>query len=287
MYDLHVAPAGVIEAKWMGLNAAHPRIGELWLISWNGEALALALISGVAPSFVLVWPVTLSSDPVFAPAVEIQNSPLGTPVLAWPTRETGVGMHLLHRLMGDLLSETTMAQINAGIDGEGELPIELAAPTADGETAEQASDRMIDLWEQINLNVWPVAVPGAAPFNQTALQQLSLSVTDLQEMLRTSLPTAASLFGGQLIPTAEQVAAVAEALGTSENVLLASSADEGTLLMVEPEFKAPILQAAETRSMSELEVRDRTRSEFALAARSDGSARSRLHAAIERVIAGT
>jgi hypothetical protein len=109
---------GIKEDLWLHGVAGDPVVGDLWLLSWDGKALGLAVISGVADGYVLVWPVALPSDVVFRPAVEVPQSPLGVPVAIWPTRETGVGNHVLHRRFGALLSEEVMAAVAEAV-GEG------------------------------------------------------------------------------------------------------------------------------------------------------------------------
>jgi transcriptional regulator with XRE-family HTH domain len=285
MYSLQVAPAGVPQTAWEGVSPDRAEVGDLWLLSWNDEALALAVISGVATTFVLAWPVTLGTSVVFAPALDIQQSPLGVPVLAWPTRETGIGMHLLHRRLGRLMSQSTMAQVLDGLESGEQIPLPLAGPLMNNDLAEKASDAMVDLWATINLNTWPWPEPGVTPFSQAALQE-NLSVTDLQKILGISLPAAAGYFSGELLPSIEQVDAVAEALGTQSPSLLEVTEDEASLLLIEPRFKEPILEAARAQAITELESRNRSRTEFALAARSDGLAETRLSAAIDRVKSG-
>ena len=41
--------------------AASPVVGELWLTSWDGGALALVVVSAVREGYVLGWPVTVST----------------------------------------------------------------------------------------------------------------------------------------------------------------------------------------------------------------------------------
>ena len=212
MFTLETPPTGVDQALWAGGGLTpRPEVGDLWLISWDGVALALGVVSRVASSFVLCWPVTLTDAEVFAPALTVDSSPLEVPVLVWPTRETGVGTHMLHRRFGQLLTAKTIALVDVALDEEsgGVFPLPLTQQTIEGEAAELASDSMLDLWEGICLNVWPEAVPGESPFSVSVMRTAGLQVADLADTLGVPLPVAVSLMRGENIPTIEQVEAVA------------------------------------------------------------------------------
>ncbi len=286
MLRLDSAPFGVPEDRWILADAAsQAQIGELWLISWDGEALALGVISRRSAGFVACWPVTFADAPVFAPALVIEDSPLGVPVLVWPTRETGLGMHMLHRRFGQVISRTTMAVVDRAMDDDGgEFPLALAAPTVEGEAAEQASDEMLDLWESICLNTWPTAVRGRTPFRASALQAAGMQASEIAAALAVPLPAAASLIRGELIPTADQVETLALALGVDPESILESGEDGQAQVLLAPEFKEGFLQLARSRAISEAEARDLVRAEFALAARSAGDTSARARSVIERLL---
>src|SRR5665647_862552 len=92
------------------------RAGDLWSLSWDGAYRGLALIAAVKEGFVLAWPVTLPDAPAFAPALVLEPNPLVHPLFVWPTRETGVGLHLLDQSLGALLRPTRISQIAAAMD---------------------------------------------------------------------------------------------------------------------------------------------------------------------------
>ncbi len=128
--DLNSPPAvGISADLWRRGAVADVVVGDLWLLSWNAEALALGVISGVGDGYVLVWPVTLPHEAASRPAVCVRNSPLGVSVFVWASRETGVGLHMLHRRYGKLLEETVMAEVAEAMEEgiQGPLPY---APTS-------------------------------------------------------------------------------------------------------------------------------------------------------------
>jgi transcriptional regulator with XRE-family HTH domain len=281
--DLANPPEGVSTELWRGIDPSAPSIGELWLLSWDNSALALGIVAGVGKTFVLIWPVTLVGSPVFAPAIEVTNSPLGIPVLVWPTRETGVGLHMLHRRFGSLMSERTMALVLAAVEGDSEYPLPLARHNIGGTEAERASDSMVEEWDAIGSNVWPEPVAGESPLAQSALRAAGLKVSDIASLLGISVPHAVGYFNGQLSPSAGQVDAIAEATGLSFYELLRAQTDDSVALLLHPEFKDYVVTLASSLGLSEASARSRVRADFALAARSTGDARGRLHAAFERL----
>lgn len=55
-------------------NGVLPKVGELWLLSWDRSFLGLACIAEIHDDFVSAWPVTLPAEASFAPALMV---PLG------------------------------------------------------------------------------------------------------------------------------------------------------------------------------------------------------------------
>ena len=287
MYELETPPDGVSNERWHGEAAVAPEVGDLWLISWNGEALALAVLASTRDTFTLCWPVTLSDAPVFAPALEVPSTLLDVPLLVWPTRETGIGLHMLHRRLGRLLTAKTMSLIDVAVETGGrDFPLPLASYTVDGEEAERESDEMVDRWERICLNTWPEIVPGSSPFNADAFREAHLYAGDLAGILGITVPAAVSLVRGESVPSAAQLEMVAVAIGRDAEALLDAGSDAGARLLVQPVFKESLVELARIREFSEADARNLARGEFALAARSDGDDRARLQATIDRLREG-
>ena len=284
MLKLDEAPPEVSAEAWASGSSSLPSVGDLWLLSWDGEALGLAIVSGVAPSFVLVWPVTLPGEPSFPAAIEIPATPLGQPLNVWPSRETGIGMHLLHRRFGQAISERMMAATASALEGDGEMPLSFASPNVDEPEREAASDAMVDRWESICLHIWPEPRAGVEPFDSNALRALGLQVGDLRAALGLNVPDAVSLFSGEIAPTETQVQELVEQTGMGVSELLITHLDEASRELLSPEIKDDVLAIASLRDVSEEAARALLRSEYALAARSDGSPRARLEAAIHRLL---
>jgi hypothetical protein len=230
--------------------------------------------------------VTLSGDRTFPPAIRVEGSPLGE-IAVWPSRETGVGNHLLHRRFGTALSARTMHLLADAFENGTEPVLPFATSDIGLEEREAASDQMVDSWEAINLNVWPVPRPGITPLDADVLRATETRVGDLAEILSTSVPAAVSLYNGESVPTPTQLEILVAALGVPTEQLLRSQPDAETVAMLAPDIKQDLVEISRRRAIGEEAARDLVRSQFALAARSDGDARSRLDAAIQRVLGGT
>jgi hypothetical protein len=277
------SPHGVAADVWMRSVPGDPQIGDLWLLSWDAQALGLLVVSGVAPTFVLGWPVTLPGDQTFPPAISIDESPLGQ-IAVWPSRETGVGKHLLHRRLGTALSERTMHLLADAFE-EGTEPVLPFATTDIGlEERETASDRMVDAWEAINLNVWPVPRPGITPLDADVLRANGTQVGTLAAILSVSVPEAVDLYNGEMAPSPSELELLVVALGVPTEQLLRSQPDTETIAMLAPRIKDDLVEIIRRRAIGEESARDLVRSQFALAARSDDTSGSRLDAAIQRVL---
>ena len=281
MTDLINPPPHINADYWRAGDPAELACGDLWSFSWDNEFLGLGVIATVAPTFVLVWPISLPEDEWFAPAVVLPPGQLGT-VAAWPTRETGVGRHLLHRRYGTALTPRTMRLVAEGLDESTleDLPLEIAAQAVDAEMADFESERMVDRWTSMCFIEWPDDRVGSAPFNPEVLQALDVNIRELMRLLSTDVPSATSYFWGELIPTSSQVAAVANQVETEPSALISPLWDDLLDAQLSASIKDSLLRIAAVRGIAEGEARNLLRSQVSLAARSAAPAHERVAAAL-------
>ncbi len=158
--------------------------GDLWLLSWDGIGLGLGVISAHMRDYVLMWPVTLPSEPSHSPALLTEDSPLGVPVSIWPTRETGVGDALLHRRLGRLLTPRLMVAIEDALDEDESPPLPIAAPPSDPAQQRAQDEEMIDRWEAICLMQWPAPTATDLRLDREAAGRHGLTPTRLSQCSR-------------------------------------------------------------------------------------------------------
>jgi hypothetical protein len=285
---LDSAPLDVTnDALWRVGTPGTPQIGDLWLLSWNGDVLGLALVSGVGDGYLLVWPVTLQSDLAFRPAVEVPDSPLGTPLFVWPTRETGIGAHVLHRRFGTLLPEHVMALVAEAAEQGLEGPLRYAPDGPRHPAIDAADDAMVDRWESICLNIWPHPRPGSAPLNRRLLRTRGLRPSDLAEALGVTTPDAVALYSGEQSPDKAQIAALESHFRIPAEELLDPLTDEAARELLSPVWKDDILAVGRHYGEDESAARDHLRQEYALAARATGGRTDRMRAAVHRLLERT
>ncbi|MFI6675241.1 helix-turn-helix domain-containing protein [Kribbella sp. NPDC050470] len=287
MLDLAHPPADVTDrSRWLNGEPGPVGIGDLWLLSWDGIGLGLAIISGIADDYVLVWPATFPSQEGFRPAIELPSTRLGTTLFVWPSRETGVGLHLLHRRFGTELSQRTMALMLDAVENGTDSPYPYAPLQPDDPTAWRQDAAMVDQWEDICLNVWPEPVVGEAPLNREVLRSHGITVGDLAGALRLAPQAAASLFLAEAAPSPGQVETVARQFGLDRSELLAPLVDESVLELLSPVWKDDVLAVARRLHSGEAVARQRLREEYALAARASGpnARRDRMTAAVQRIL---
>lgn len=114
------------QRRWLEDDHTDLNVGDLWLLSWNRDALALVVVTKIFEDYVLACPVTFPADPAFPPAVVREDTPLEIPLTIWPRAETGLGKHLLRRNLGSLLSERTVLLLRRYAEEGDESPLPVA-----------------------------------------------------------------------------------------------------------------------------------------------------------------
>lgn len=276
-------PASAHQLWDAGVQSTEIRAGDLWILSWEGKVVGLAVIAVAKHGFVLAWPVTLPGEVSFAPGLVVEDSPLGVPVTLWPTRETGIGNHLLDRSLGRLLPPDRIPPISFALD-DGDDPGLPFAPGSARDPENTDADRlMVEHWTELCFNT------GGAEHGQfldaTKVRQAGGSSRIVSEVLGLALPELRSLMDGVVPVSPEQLAAVAERLGVEGDSLV--GADPLADVMVDiawPRYKHDIVARAEETGIGEADIRRLVRREFPLAARNDSDAlrETKLRDAISR-----
>ncbi|SEH79486.1 hypothetical protein SAMN04489835_4217 [Mycolicibacterium rutilum] len=280
-------PAGLPVSAYQlwdrGAQSKQVRAGDLWILSWDGDDVGLAMIAAAKLGFVLAWPVTLPGEVSFAPGLVVEDSPLGVPVTLWPTRETGLGGHLLDRSLGQLLPPARILPLSSAMD-DGDDPGFAFAPGSASDAANNGADRlMVDHWTELCFNTG--GAEEGAFLDSEKVQQAGGNSRIVGEVLGLALPELRSLMTGVVPVTAEQLAAVAERLGVEAESLVGEDPLADVVIdIASPRYKQDIVARTEETGLAEADIRRLVRREFPLAARDDGDAlrETKLRDAIRR-----
>ncbi|WP_440714128.1 hypothetical protein [Gordonia sp. FQ] len=253
-----------------GVNADSARPGDLWILSWDDEVLGVALIAAARDDFALAWPVTLPGEASFAPGLVIENSPLGIPVTLWPTRETGIGLHLLDRSLGRLLDANAIRPLAFALE-DGEEPAFPAAPGSAWDEDNRAADRaLVEHWSGLCFHL-------AGGENEMRLDSEKVlaaggSSKSTAKLLGLPPQQLRPIWVGDAEIDHEQLVALAEDLGVDEVTLLQPDPLAGVVSrLAAPRFKRAIKARMAATRLNEAAVRGAARSEYTLAARDDAN----------------
>lgn len=260
--------------------------GDLWVLSWDNAYLGLVCVSAVKDDYILGWPVTLPDEPGFSPALVLKANPLGMALYLWPSRETGLGMHLLHAPLGHLIEPRRIQPIAWAFE-DGEDPgIPFANGSASQAVNEAADAAMTANWERLCFHTWPDS--NRSYLSETAIKKFGGTAARAAACLQMLPMQLRPLWTGVQPASDEQVAKLAEDLRVSAQELLGKDPLMPVLnRLAHPRFKRPLLQLTSQEGVTEGLSRDRTREEYALAARDDSTIinDARLLDAIKRVAA--
>lgn len=287
--SLDEAPAQLNENAreiWLQGESADPVCGDLWLLSWNGNALSLAVIGSVYPGFVRAWPVTLHLPSTDCVGVELTSQHFKSPLTLWPHVETGLGMHLLDRKIDSVLSPRQVQLMRRYTYENDPPPLPLATANKQDPTTIDRN-AIIQLFRQLCFIEWPEKRPGEAVLAREVLTGLGRTAKDVAVALNLSVAESLALWTGQKVVDAPSAERLCSFLGRPiEEILKAPNGPEVRELQ-RPEYKTALRMLAKQRGTTESQSRNAAREEFALAARSTGSNRVvsvKVRSALERLL---
>lgn len=272
MKNLVDRPAGLPDSAgslWEhGLPDTTVNPGELWVLSWDGHTVGQAVISAVKADFVLVWPVSLPNEPAFAPGITIPRSPLGVSVTAWPTRETGIGLYLLDRKLGQLLNRDRVLAIADALEVGQDPGYPFARGSAADDQNRAADAALIEHWHDLCFNLG--AVPDGQFLDSGKIRAHGGSSKDAAQTLHLSVEGIRDIWLGLEPATDEQTTALAASLGVRPSDITAPDPWGETLsALSKPAYKQDLKTRLAALETSEEHLRLEVRTEFALAARDD------------------
>lgn len=274
--------------RWLTDDATALNVGDLWLLSWSRNALALVVITKIIDDYVLACPVTLPTDPSFAPAVVREDTPLGVPLTIWPGAETGLGRHLLRRNLGTLLTDTTVRLLRRYAEDGDESPLPVAAGDYHADGNAEYLRELLGFMQGLCFHEWPTNADENAVLSAEIIEQENANIPFMTDTLGVTVPRARQLLRQEVNPSAAEVAALAEAWGLEPAAFLAAPLDDAARTLLEPEFKPLLDRVMDEKGYDEVTARRYSQQEYMLAARAaqTGDRMARMRAAIDRVLRG-
>lgn len=266
-------PAGIPESAhplWdEGVPNTQIRPGDLWILSWDGEVVGLAMIAAAKDGYVLAWPVTLPGEASFAPGLVIDKSPLDVPVTMWATRETGIGNHLLDRNLGRLIAPERIRALSWALDDEADPGLSFAPGSAQDVENADADRLMINHWTELCFNT--VGAEEGLFLDSARIQLAGGTSRVVGEALGLGPQEVRPLMTGITAVTVEQLSTIARRLAAeAESLVGADPLADVVHDLALPRFKQDIVARTVETGVGERAIRRAARREFALAARNDG-----------------
>lgn len=252
-----------------GAQSTQVRVGDLWVLSWNGEVVGHAVVAAAKPDYALAWPVSLPGEASFSPGLVIEDTPLSVPVTLWPTRETGIGNHLLDRSLGQLLSPDRIRQLSIALDEDDDPGLAFASTLSQDPENSEADRLMIAHWSELCFNSG--GAEEGSFVESTKVQRAGGDARIVSEVLGLGLPELRSVMTGTTPITTDQLSALVERLGVESGSLTGSDPLSDVVDdLAHPRFKRDVVARVAETGISEEAIRRSARREFALAARNDG-----------------
>jgi Predicted transcriptional regulators len=270
-YALNDAPAllnRAAAAGWKTPTAAAPAAGDIWLLTWNRQAQGVVLITKVEDDYVLGMPITFGTEHASELEAILPETVLGSPATLWFNAETGLGLFLLHRRVlpaavgTELLTEYRRAG-HLGVTPQftiGARPYNEAA---------DLRDELLSQYQSLCFLDWPEPVLGEANLDAAVIEELGLNGEEFAKRSGVEPQLAFEMWTGERLANLEVAANLAEILAVPVEELFTVSHDRAVHLLGSPAFKERITLVGAETGEDERTVRNRVRSSYALAARTD------------------
>lgn len=268
---------------WFHHESSDPKPGDLWLLSWNGQALAFALVTSVYPGFVRAWPITLDLPKTDHAALEVTSSLFKSPLSLWPYHETGLGTHLLHRKIDSLLSEKQINLIRRFAYENCQPPL----PFVSAEERGAGTEEVMRLFRMLCFIEWPQSEVGEAILVRESLLARGKTASDVAEVLKVEVAEALAIWTGKKSLNEASTQRLCSAFELQFEDCFKSPDGPEIRELQRPTYKDDMVRLSTLSGLTESQSRSATREEFTLAARATGPSKnlsSRVRAALERLL---
>lgn len=282
--SLSVPPHGVRKDAWATSSSDVPRVGDVWLLSWDGHVPGVVMLAAVEDGHVVGWPITLDPEAALWPAVRIHSERIGRDLTVWPQAATGLGNHLLHRNLGPLMSERAVALTREATRTGTEGPFPYERDDVSDEQRTAVISDLLSLYASLCFHEWPPS-NGEDVLDREAFEAAGGTLPQVVEAIDVNVPQALRILDGVSPISVEQVSALAQAIGVEGVGLTRRMSGAGVNELLRPTHKDPLLKVMSARRVDEAGARSLAMSQFGLAARTDrpGTAEGRMTAALRRL----
>lgn len=268
---------------------AAPQVGEAWVTAWDGDPLAVVVISAVRSGYVLAWPVTATSGRETAPCIPITLHHGPADLMVWPDAEFSMSRVLLSQSLGAAFTDKEVRLVIGALRGECDMPV----PTATSPNTPEAENDLVEVcaqaWNLADIR-WPIAERGIGVLSPDVLSDLGFDGPRIGDLLAVPPKRAAGLGEGRVVPTTQEIERLVAAGLPAEGLLIEPHGAEVDALL-HPRFKARLEEIAARRGMSESMARTSAYSlAESLAARGkasstpEGEALSRVDVALDQLL---
>jgi hypothetical protein len=186
-------------------EVGQPAVGDLWVVSADGQDRGVVMISAVRDLHVLAWPVTLPTSAAAAPAFLITVPDTGD-FVAWPDAEFGLALAALDRRLAHVLDDRTTRTIRWAVTEDEPVDSVSTCPAVDTPEAVAAFEAVCSQAWALGDWAWPDNTIGEAALSQDALSDAGVEIAQLAQALGVKPGRASALARGVKVPTPEEVA---------------------------------------------------------------------------------
>ena len=276
-------------------EVGQPAVGDLWVVSADGQDRGVVMISAVRDLHVLAWPVTLPTSAAAAPAFLITVPDTGD-FVAWPDAEFGLALAALDRRLAHVLDDRTTRTIRWAVTEDEPVDSVSTCPAVDTPEAVAAFEAVCSQAWALGDWAWPDNTIGEAALSQDALSDAGVEIAQLAQALGVKPGRASALARGVKVPTPEEVATILSLFpaGTVAGDILEPVDGADAVLLSLPEYKSRVRRLSAERTVPERRARtmvweqacSRAARQVAHTAPME-AARARVDYALEELMGGT